>query len=85
MVPVPLRAAVWGLLAALSVSDRLALRLPVAVGENVTLRVQLPFAARELGLMGQVLVWAKSPELVPVMPMLLMVRAALPLLVSVID
>jgi hypothetical protein len=45
--------------------------------------VQVAPAARVLGLLGQVLVWAKSPALVPVRPMLLMLRAALPLLVSV--
>src|SRR5947209_18957050 len=61
----------------------LALRVPVAVGVKVTLMVQEALAASVLELLGQVLVWAKSPALVPVRPMLLMVRAALPLLVSV--
>src|SRR5438874_2523489 len=61
----------------------LALRVPVAVGVKVTLIVQEALAASVLGLMGQLLVWAKSPLLVPLIPMLLMLRAALPLLVSI--
>jgi hypothetical protein len=65
----------------LSLTVRLAVRAPVALGVKVTLMVQLLPAARVLGLMGQVLVWAKSPLLVPLIPMLLMVSAAFPLLV----
>src|SRR5437764_9329605 len=83
LVPLPLRATVCGLPLALSVMLTLALRVPVAVGVKVTLMVQEALAARVLGLMGQVLVWAKSALLVPLKPILLMVRAALPLLVNV--
>src|SRR5205807_2157813 len=83
VVPEPLKATVCGLPLALSVMVTLALLEPVAVGENVTLIVQEAPAASVLELLGHVLVWAKSPALVPVRPMLLMVRAAVPLLVSV--
>ena len=83
LVPLPLRATVCGLPLALSVMLTLALRVPVAVGVKVTLMVQEAPAANVLELLGQVLVWAKSPLLVPLRPILLMVRAALPLLVSV--
>ena len=79
----PLSATVCGLPVALSVMLTLALRLPLALGVKVTLMVQEAPAASVLELLGQVLVCAKSPALVPLSPMLLMVRAALPLLVSV--
>src|SRR5438132_9413887 len=82
-VPVPLKLAVCGLPAALSDTLRVPLRAPVAVGLNVTLMAQLALAARVEGLKGQLLVWAKSPLLVPVMLMLAIVSAELPLLVRV--
>src|SRR3989442_952088 len=75
-VRVPDTAAVWGLLLALSVAVNVALRVPVAVGEKVTLMVQVPLAAKVEGLRGQLLVCPKSPGLVPVKPMLVMVNAA---------
>jgi len=83
VTPVPLNATLSGLSAALSVTVTLALRVPVAAGVKVTLMVHLAPAAKVLGLMGQVVAWAKSPELVPVTAMLLMVNGALPLLVKV--
>ena len=83
VVPVPLKLAVCGLPAALSATLRVPLRVPAAVGLNVTLMAQLALAARVEGLKGQLLVWAKSPLLVPVMPMLVIVSAELPLLVRV--
>ena len=47
--PVPVRLTVCGLPAALSVMVTAAVRVPVAVGVNVTLMVQFPlFAATEL-------------------------------------
>lgn len=55
--------------------------VPAAVGVNVTLIEQVPAAARVAGLTGQVLVcpyWALAA-------MLVMVKAALPVLVSVTD
>jgi hypothetical protein len=82
-LPVPVRETLCGLPAALSVTVTLAVRVPIAVGLNVTLIVQLAPAARVLGLMGQVVLCAKSPALVPVIPILLMVSAAVPLFVSV--
>ena len=81
--PVPLRPTLCGLPAALSDTLRVPLRAPVAVGLNVTLMAQLALAARVEGLKGQLLVWAKSPLLVPVMLMLVIVSAELPLLVNV--
>src|SRR2546426_9665760 len=63
IVPVPDTPEVWGLLLALSVTVKIALRVPVAVGVKVTLMVQVaPMAKVE----GQLLVCPKSPELVPV-------------------
>ena len=61
---------------ALSVTAKVALREPVAVGVKVTLMVQVPLAAKVEGLRGQLLVCPKSPGLVPVKPMLVMVSAA---------
>ena len=84
VVPVPVRATECGLPPALSVMLTLALRVPVAVGVKVTLMVQVLPAANVLGLIGQVLVCAKSPAFVPAMPILVMVRSAVPLLVKVI-
>src|SRR5258708_9997162 len=56
--PVPVRLTDCGLPEALSVMLRVPVRLPDAVGVNVTLMVQFAPAATELP---QVLVWAKSP------------------------
>ena len=71
----PETPAVWGLLLALSVTVNVALREPVAVGVKVTLMVQVALAAKVEGLMGQLLVCPKSPGLVPVKPMLVIVKA----------
>lgn len=54
---------------------KLALRVPVAVGLKVTLIVQL---APEAKLEPQLLVWAKSPLLVPVIVMPLIVNEEAP-------
>ena len=59
----------------MSVTVNVALREPVAVGVKVTLMVQVALTAKVEGLMGQLLVCPKSPELVPVKPMLVMVKA----------
>jgi hypothetical protein len=56
-------------------------RVPLVEGVKVTLMVQLEPAATELP---QVLVWAKLLAFVPVTARLLILRAALPELVSVI-
>jgi hypothetical protein len=77
--PVPLRLTVcvlFGTPLLLSVTVRVPVRVPLAVGLKVILTVQEPFA---LTLPPQVFVWLKSP----LMPMLLMVSAALPVLLSI--
>jgi hypothetical protein len=82
LAPVPESATDCGLLLAASVKFNVALRVPVAVGENVTLTVQLDKAAR---LVPQILLEiAKSPAFVPEMAMLLMLSAVLPLFVRVV-
>ena len=58
----------------------LALRLPAALGVKVTLIVQVPLTANVLE---QVLVWAKSLAFVPLIAILLMFKAAVPVFVSV--
>jgi hypothetical protein len=81
-VPVPVKVTDCGLPVALSAILIEAERLPLADGVNVTLIVQLPFAATELP---QVLVCAKSPALVPVIAMPVMARLAFPVLARVTD
>jgi len=76
--PVPVSETLCGLLAASSVTLRLPVRLPLAVGVKVTLAVQLSPALRTLGSAPQVLVSAKSP----VALMAVRVTATCPLLVS---
>jgi hypothetical protein len=75
-VPVPVRLTVWVPGLALSVMVTPPVRVPAAVGLKVTLSVQLAPAAR---LEPQVLVWEKSPLAV----MLVMLRVALPVFLSV--
>jgi len=82
--PVPLRLAVCGLEAPLSVMDTIPERAPAAVGVKVTLIVQMPDTANVAGLTGQLLVCAKSPALAPVIPMLEIVSRPGPLFVTVI-
>jgi hypothetical protein len=79
-VPVPVKAAAWGLPAASSVIVTLAARFPVAVGLKFTLIVQFPAAAT---LAPHVFVSEKSPLFAPVTAMLEMFSVAVPLLVSV--
>jgi hypothetical protein len=69
-----------GLPAALSVRVRAAVKDPLAAGVNVTLTVQLAPAAT---LDPQLLVSAKSLGFVPVIAMLVMLKAALPVLFRV--
>jgi hypothetical protein len=80
--PVPVTPTVWGLFVALSVMVKEAVRLPEAAGVNVTLIVQLLFAANELG---HVVVSAKSPGLGPANAMPVTVKAAFPVLLRVMD
>lgn len=76
----PLSITAWGDPLALSETDSDALRDPVADGVKVTDIVQLPFTAK---LLPQLLVALKSPELAPVMLMLLIVNVWLPEFASV--
>jgi hypothetical protein len=82
-VPVPMRLTAWGLPAALSAMLTEAARLPEAEGVNVTVIVQVPLAATEPGERGHVVVSPKSPALVPVTEMLVMVILPLPVFVRV--
>jgi hypothetical protein len=79
--PVPDRTTVCGLPVASSVIEIEAERAPLAVGLKVTLIVQFEPPA---SVAPQVVVRAKSPALVPVIVMLLIARAAPPVLESVI-
>jgi hypothetical protein len=78
-IPVPLRDTDCGLPAALSEMLSTAVRVPDAVGLNVTLMLQLAPAAKELP---QVCVWAKSAALIPTIAMAVMVRLAVPVFLS---
>ena len=75
-MPVPVRLTVCGLPAALSVMVTAPVRVPVAVGLNVTLIVQLEPAESEVP---QVVVDAKSP----LVTMLVMLNNALPVFLRV--
>src|SRR5207237_1230355 len=83
-VPLPVSATVCGLPPALSATDSVPVRAPEAVGVKVTLRSEVRRAGKDAGLVGQafepVLVGAKSPEAAKEM----MVKAAVPVFVSVI-
>lgn len=82
--PVPIKLTACGLPpVALSAMVTAAVRLPEADGVNVTVTVQNELAAKELGEMGQLLLWLKSPALVPVTEMLETVKLRLPVFVSV--
>src|SRR5437879_4558254 len=76
IVPVPVSATVCGLPVALSSAETAPVREPAAVGVKVTEIVQVPAAATEAP---QVLVWLKSP----LPAMLVIVRAAVPVLDNV--
>lgn len=79
-VPVPLRLTVCGLVLALSATVTAALLVPTALGENVTEIVHELPAAR---LVPQVVDRAKSAVFVPVMAMLVMLKVAVPVFLSV--
>lgn len=78
--PVPLRATLWGLEGALSVTAREAEVAPEVTGAKISEMVQL---APALTLEPQVLVSPKYLALAPVMAMLLMLSVALPVFVIV--
>src|SRR5208282_3394267 len=75
-IPVPLSETPCGLPAALSVTESVAARAPLALGVNATLMVQLPPTAS--GAVQLSVVTAKSPLLVPVMAAELTAIGALP-------
>src|SRR5437667_12592549 len=79
----PVRVICCGPPKALSLISSVAVRVKGAVGVKVTLMAQLALTARVAGLTGQLLVRAKSPLLVPVIVMLLIVSGAVPVFVSV--
>ena len=81
--PVPMRLNACGLPLALSAILTEAVRFPEAEGVNLTVIVQEPPAATEAGERGQVVVSPKSPALVPVTEMLVMVKFMLPVFVRV--
>src|SRR2546425_1264735 len=80
VVLIRLSVAFCGLPSALPATLSAALRVPLAVGMNVTLILQLAPAANELP---QVWVCAKFPALFPVIAMLLMVKLVVPVFLSV--
>ena len=80
-MPVPLRPIDNTLLPVTEIAAEKAL---AARGVNVTLIVQEPLAASVAGLIGQLLVCAKSPGLVPLTAIPLIVAALAPVLVRVI-
>ena len=79
-LPVPLSVTVCGEPVALSATESVAAKLAAEAGVKVMEIEQLALAASELP---QVLVWAKSVGLVPVIEMPEMVRAAVPVFLSV--
>ncbi len=78
-MPFPDKETLCGLPAALLMIASAPARVPMAVGVNVTLMLQLAPAASVAGLIGQLLVRAKSP--LGVMP--IMLSGALPVLDNV--
>jgi hypothetical protein len=80
-VPRPERATVWGLGTALSLKFRVAVRVPVVVGANTTLTVQLLDGAKLIPQVFEGIL--KSAGLAPVSPMLLMLMGVVLLFVSV--
>lgn len=75
LVPVPERLTVCGLPVALSTTEIDAFLIPEAVGVKITEIVQFDPAATDVP---QVLVCEKSPALAPVIVMLVIASAALP-------
>ena len=79
-LPVPVSAIVCGLPAALSAMEMAAVRVPVLVGVNVTLIVQLAPGVTEVP---QSLVWLKSAAFAPVTETLETSSAPVPVFDSV--
>jgi hypothetical protein len=81
-IPVPLRLTLCGLLAALSLIESVAVRLPEAEGVKATLTPQEPLGITVAPVQVSVLL-PKSLAFVPVSPTLAIVRFPVPLLVTV--
>ena len=79
-MPVPVRVTTCGLPGAASEIVTAALRLPTATGSKLTVIVQVPPAATDVP---HVFISAKSPGFVPVTAMLVTLKAAFPLFVTV--
>ena len=77
--PVPSKETIWGLPGAVSLTARLAIREPPAVGAKLTLTVQFPEGAKAVP---QLLVWLKSEAFMPLMLMLLMLNDDVPVFAS---
>ena len=75
LTPIPDNATFCGLPAALSVTLSAAVRVPSTAGVNLALMLQVAPAASELP---QVWVCAKSPALVPIIAMPVMVKVVVP-------
>jgi len=84
-LPVPLRVAVWGELAALSATEIDAVKLPAVAGVKVAEIVQVEPAASDVPQAVSEVVMAKSAALAPVSVMPVMFSTALPVLESVVD
>jgi hypothetical protein len=76
-IPWPLNSTICGLFGALSVRVKAPVLVPAAVGAKVTLTTQLVVGCKGAV---QLLVWAKAP----LATMLVKVKAAVPVLVTVI-
>jgi hypothetical protein len=81
-VPMPLRLTVCGLLAALSIIERVAVRLPVAEGVKVTLTAQVALGISVAPEQVSALL-ANAPAFVPLIVTVEIVRLTLPVLVTV--
>ena len=84
-VPVPLTATVCGLSGALSAIWTAAERAPIVVGENTAEIEQVALGANVDGLSGQSLVELKSPALVPVSPIPVIVSGDVPVFRMTVD
>jgi hypothetical protein len=83
LVPVPTSATVWAPGLELSETIAKALSALAVEGLNVKLIVQMLPGARILGDVGQLFIWVKSPLLVPVTAMLVILSPAFPVFVIV--
>ena len=81
--PVPVSETFCGLPPPVSAKLTLAVNAPLSVGVKTTFTVQLAPAANVEGLIGQLLVCEKLETRAPVIPIFVIVTAAVPTLVTV--